>query len=73
MVLERRVLVKNNDRRQISSEVKPGRAGLVFGWVSTFKQKPLCVFLIDLYFAGYSHHLRKRYFPVEKELFRSCY
>ena len=25
-----------------SSEVKPGRAGLVLGWVTTFKQKLLC-------------------------------
>ena len=37
---------KNSDGRQTpdkpSSDVKPGRAGLVLGWVTTFKQKPLC-------------------------------
>ena len=41
MVFERRILAKNNDGRQTSSEVKPGQAGLVLGWVLTFKQKPL--------------------------------
>ena len=35
MVFERRILAKNNDGRQTSSEVKPGREGLVLGWVPT--------------------------------------
>ena len=42
VVFERRNLAKNNDMRQTSYEVKPGWAGLVPGWVTTFKQKPLC-------------------------------
>ena len=35
-------LAKNSDGRQTSAEVKPGWAGLVLGWVTTFKQKLLC-------------------------------
>ena len=35
--------------RQTSSEVKPSRAGLVLGWLTTFKQKPLCPFCYFLY------------------------
>ena len=34
VVFERRILPKNNDRRQTSSEVKPGQVELVLGWVS---------------------------------------
>ena len=30
----------------ISSEVKPGRSGLVIAWVTQFKQKPCCAGLI---------------------------
>ena len=41
LVLEIRILAKNNDKRQTSSEVKPGQARLALGWVTTFKQKPL--------------------------------
>ena len=40
------ILAKNNDGRQTSSEVKPGRAGLVLGWVTTFKQKLCCAGVI---------------------------
>ena len=40
-VFERRILAKNNDGRQTSSDVKPGRERLILGWVPTFKQKPL--------------------------------
>ena len=36
--------------RQTSSEVKPGRVGLVLGWVTTFKQKPLYRSYYFLYF-----------------------
>ena len=36
------ILPKNSDGRQASSEVKPGRVGLVLRWVPTFKQKLLC-------------------------------
>ena len=39
-VFERRILAKNNDGRQTSSDVKPGRERLILGWVTTFKQKP---------------------------------
>ena len=31
------ILIENSDRRHTSSEVKPGRAGLVLGWVTTFR------------------------------------
>ena len=37
LVLERRILAKNNDGRQTRSEVKHGRVGLVLEWVTTFK------------------------------------
>ena len=46
MAFERRILAKNSDRRQTSSDVKPGRVGLVIGWVTTFKQKLCCADLI---------------------------
>ena len=36
------ILAKNSDWRQTSSEVLPGRAGLVLGWLTTFRQKPCC-------------------------------
>ena len=43
LLLESRgVLVQNSDGRQTGSEVNPGREVLVLGWVTTFKQKPLC-------------------------------
>ena len=42
-VIEKKgILAKSSDGRQTSSEVKPGRAGLVLGWVTTFQQKLLC-------------------------------
>ena len=37
-----REIVENSDGTQTSSDVKLGQAGLVLGWVITFKQKPLC-------------------------------
>ena len=41
MVFEGRIFFKNNDGRQTGSDVKPGRVGLLLGWVTTFRQKPL--------------------------------
>ena len=32
------ILAKNSDGRQTNSEFKPGQAGLVLGWVTTFIQ-----------------------------------
>ena len=42
VIQKKGILAKNSDGRQTSSEVKPGRVGLVLGWVTTFKQKLLC-------------------------------
>ena len=44
-MFKRRILAKNSDGRQTRSEIKPGQAGLVLGWVPTFKQNR-CVDLI---------------------------
>ena len=37
VVFERRILAKNNDGARSISDVKPGRVGLVVGWVATSK------------------------------------
>ena len=42
VIEKKRILAKNSNGRQTSSEVMPGRVGLVLGWVTTFKQKLLC-------------------------------
>ena len=39
MVFERRILDDKKDGRQTSSEVKPGRAGLVLGWVTSLQRE----------------------------------
>ena len=49
MVLGRRTLAKNNDGGQTSSEVKPGCAGLVLGWVTTFKQAIVPILLFSIF------------------------
>ena len=45
-------LVENSDERKTSSDVKLGRAWLLLGWVTTFKQKPLwrSLFQVKLFF-----------------------
>ena len=42
VIKKRGTLAKNSDGRQTNSEVKPCRAGLVLGWVTTFKHKLFC-------------------------------
>ena len=39
VVFERRILDDKKDGRQTSSEVKPGRAGLVLGWVTSLQRE----------------------------------
>ena len=43
--MKKGILAKNSEVRQTSSDVKPGQAGLVRGWMTTFKQKPVVLII----------------------------
>ena len=55
MVFKRRILAKNNDRRQTSSEVKSGLAGLVLGWMPSRCTDLIIFYILSKSFFSHYH------------------